>query len=282
MSVGESSRSTRTAEGGSHGVGREANSNRPVALRLTDVTVRFGGVIAVDNVSFPVHEGETVGLIGPNGAGKTTLLNAVSRLVQGSSGRVEVFDEDVTRRPAYELPRLGVARTFQVVQPFANLTARQNVAVAAMFSRSGRDERKAAQAADEALARTGLTAKANMLPGSITLADRKRLELARALAMQPRILLLDEVMAGLNHVEIDRIIDLIHEIKRTGTTIVVVEHVMKVIAAISDRIVVLQFGKKIADNSPDHVFDDPAVVTAYLGERFSRDRAAQAQGAAAP
>jgi len=248
----------------------------PVALRLTDVTVRFGGVTAVDGVSFPVHEGETVGLIGPNGAGKTTLLNVVSRLIQPSSGRVELFGEDATRRPAYALPRLGVARTFQVVQPFANLTVRQNVAVAAMFSGSGHGEEEAAAVADEVLARTGLNAKAHMLPGFVTLADRKRLELARALAMRPRVLLLDEVMAGLNHVEIDRIIELIREIKRSGTTIVVVEHVMKVIAAISDRIVVLQFGRKIADNTPDHVFDDPAVVTAYLGERFSRTRAEQA------
>ncbi|MBK9246334.1 MAG: ABC transporter ATP-binding protein [Burkholderiales bacterium] len=251
-----------------------------VALKVDGITVRFGGVTALEAVGFAVREGETVGLIGPNGAGKTTLLNVISRLISPSSGRVELFGDDVTRAPAYSLPRRGVARTFQVVQPFANLTVRQNVAVAAMFSGSGRSEDDAAEAADRAIERTRLTAKAHMLPAHITLADRKRLELARALAMQPQVLLLDEVMAGLNHVEIDRIIDLIRDIKAQGTTIVVVEHVMKVIAAISDRIVVLQFGKKIADDSPDRVFDDPSVVSAYLGERFSKRRAAAAQGTA--
>lgn len=247
------------------------------ALAVREVTVRFGGVTAVDAVSFDVRPGETVGLIGPNGAGKTTLLNVISRLVP-AEGRIELFGDDVSRLPAYDLAHRGVARTFQIVQPFANLTVRQNVAVAAMFSGSGRAEGEAAVLADEAIVRTGLEVKADRLPSQLTLADRKRLELARALAMQPRVLLLDEVMAGLNHVEIDKIIALIRDIKAQGTTIIVVEHVMKAIAAISDRIVVLQFGKKIADGPPDHVFDDPAVVRAYLGDRFARRRAA-AQGA---
>ena len=248
------------------------------ALKVEGITVRFGGVTALDSVGFVVREGETVGLIGPNGAGKTTLLNVISRLLRPTSGRVELFGDDVTRAPAYSLPRRGVARTFQIVQPFANLTVRQNVAVAAMFSGKGLNQNDAAEAADRAVERTGLAAKAHMLPAHITLADRKRLELARALAMQPRVILLDEVMAGLNHVEIGRIIDLIRDIKAQGTTIVVVEHVMKVISAISDRIVVLQFGKKIADDTPDRVFDDPAVISAYLGERFTQRRAAAAQG----
>ena len=249
-----------------------------VALKLTGITVRFGGVVALHDVGFEVRAGETVGLIGPNGAGKTTLLNVISRFIPASGGRVELFGEDVSRVPAYGLPRRGVARTFQIVQPFANLTVRQNVAVAAMFAGAGRSESEAAAQADAAIERTSLGAKADMLPAHITLADRKRLELARALAMQPRVLLLDEVMAGLNHVEIDRIIALIRDIKAQGTTVVVVEHVMKVIAAISDRIVVLKFGEKIADDTPDRVFDDPAVVSAYLGDRFTRRRAAARAG----
>jgi branched-chain amino acid transport system ATP-binding protein len=253
--------------------------NAEVALRVAGITVHFGGVMALQDVGFEVRTGETVGLIGPNGAGKTTLLNVISRLNREARGRVELFGEDVSRVPAYGMPRRGVARTFQVVQPFANLTVRQNVAVAAMFAGSGRSENDAAAEADRAIERTSLGPKAEMLPAHITLADRKRLELARALAMRPRVLLLDEVMAGLNHVEIDRIIALIRDIKAQGTTVVVVEHVMKVIAAISDRIVVLQFGQKIADDTPDRVFDDPAVVSAYLGDRFTRRRAA-ARGAA--
>ncbi len=248
------------------------------ALSLRNVTVRFGGVTAVDGASFDVREGETVALIGPNGAGKTTLLNAISRLVP-STGEVLVFGTDISRRSAFELPHMGVARTFQIVQPFANLTVLQNVAVAAMFSGKGRAEHEAAEVAARVIDLVGLTVKAEMLPAALTLADRKRLELARALAMEPRILLLDEVMAGLNHVEIERIIGLIREIKARGTTIVVVEHVMKAIAAIADRIVVLQFGKKIADGAPDHVFDDPAVVSAYLGDRFAKRR--KAAGASA-
>jgi len=253
-----------------------------IALKVTGITVHFGGVLALQDVGFEVRAGETVGLIGPNGAGKTTLLNVISRLNRSASGRVELFGEDVSRMPAYGLPRRGVARTFQVVQPFANLTVRQNVAVAAMFAGSGRSENDAAAEADEAIERTSLGPKAQMLPAHITLADRKRLELARALAMRPRVLLLDEVMAGLNHVEIDRIIALIRDIKAQGTTVVVVEHVMKVIAAISDRIVVLQFGKKIADDTPDRVFDDPAVVSAYLGDRFTRRRTAAREAAMSP
>jgi len=248
-------------------------------LEVTGLCKRFGGIVVADAIDLTVPAGRIVGLIGPNGAGKTTLLNVISRLIRGASGRVELFGEDVSRVPAYGLPQRGVARTFQVVQPFANLTVRQNVAVAAMFAGSGRSKNDAAAEADRAIERTGLGPKAEMLPAYITLADRKRLELARTLAMQPRVLLLDEVMAGLNHVEIDRIIALIRDIKAQGTTIVVVEHVMKVIAAISDRIVVLQFGKKIADDSPDRVFDDPAVVSAYLGERFTRRRAAGRGGA---
>lgn len=248
------------------------------ALSVRGVTVRFGGVTAVDAASFDVREGETVALIGPNGAGKTTLLNAISRLVP-ATGQVLVFGTDVSRRPAFHLPQMGVARTFQVVQPFANLTVRQNVAVPAMFAGKGRGEHDGAEVAARVMELVGLAAKAEMLPAALTLADRKRLELARALAMEPRILLLDEVMAGLNHVEIERIISLIREIKARGTTIVVVEHVMKAIAAIADRIVVLQFGKKIADDAPDKVFDDPAVVSAYLGDRFAKRR--KAAGASA-
>lgn len=235
---------------------------------MSSLSVRFGGVTAVDDVSLLVFPKQVVGLIGPNGAGKTTLLNAISRLVPISAGRVHVFGVDTTRKQAYNLPKLGVARTFQVVQPFRNLSVRENVAIAAMFSLGGLSKRDALERADTALQRTGLFAKRNRLPGEVTLADRKRLELSRALAMAPRLLLLDEVMAGLNHSEIESMISLIRMLREEGTAVVVVEHVMKAIIAVCDRIVVLQSGKKIADGAPRVVMEDPAVVTAYLGHRF--------------
>lgn len=257
--------------------------NADPCLQLRGACVRFGGVAAVSDVTLTVRAAEVVGLIGPNGAGKTSLLNAISRLVPLSAGTVHVFGEDATRMPSYKLARRGVARTFQVVQPFANLTVRENVAIAAMFSSGSLPKKAAIERADRVLERTRLASKAHRLPDEITLADRKRLELSRALAMSPKLLLLDEVMAGLNHSEIDAMTALIRELRDEGTAIVVVEHVMKAIVAVCDRIVVLQSGKKIADGKPNAVLNDPTVVAAYLGQRFAaRQSAAKAQGAIAP
>ncbi len=249
-----------------------------LSLEIEGATVRFGGVVAVSEVSMTVDVGEVVGLIGPNGAGKTSLLNSISRLVPLSAGSVHVFGQNITKIAPYMLPRHGVARTFQVVQPFANLTLRENVAIAAMFSLKSLPKLEAMDRADAVLERTGLTHKAKMLPAEVTLADRKRLEVSRALAMTPKLLLLDEVMAGLNHTEMDAMIHLIRELQQEGTSIVVVEHVMKAIVAVCNRIIVMQNGKKIADGNPKSVLNDPTVVAAYLGQRYV-DRQSKTQSA---
>ncbi|WP_018263917.1 ABC transporter ATP-binding protein [Methylobacterium sp. WSM2598] len=248
-------------------------------LTIEGIGVRFGGVQAIKDVSFDVAPGEVLGLIGPNGAGKTTLLNVVSSLVKPAAGRVTFDGETITGRKAHAIARGGVARTFQIVQPFRNLTVAQNVAVGAMFCNAGRSAAAVAEACAEALEQVGIAGKRDFLPSQLTLSERKRLEVARALATRPRLLLLDEVMAGLNHAEIERIIALIHAINRTGLTIIVVEHVMKAITAVCHRVVVLQFGEKIADGPPDAVLSDAKVVSAYLGDRYAKRHAAR--GAAA-
>ncbi|GJE03610.1 ABC transporter ATP-binding protein [Methylobacterium isbiliense] len=244
-------------------------------LSVDHVGVRFGGVQAIKDVSFDVASGEILGLIGPNGAGKTTLLNVISSLVKPSGGRVMFDGETITGRKAHTIARRGVARTFQIVQPFRNLTVAQNVAVGAMFCDAGRSATAVAEACTEAMEQVGIAGKRDFLPSQLTLSERKRLEVARALATRPRLLLLDEVMAGLNHAEIERIIDLIRAINRNGLTIIVVEHVMKAITAVCHRAVVLQFGEKIADGTPDRVLSDPKVVSAYLGDRYARRQVAQ-------
>ena len=252
-------------------------------LEARGITKKFGGLAAVDGVDLTIRRGEILGVIGPNGAGKTTFVNCMTGLDKATSGTILFDGQDITKTPSYRIGHLGMARTFQVVKPFRQLTVRENVATGAMFGARGK-ERSAAQArlaADEVLERVDLVDKRDRSATELTIPDLKRLELAKALAMDPRLLFLDEVMAGLNQSEIEKAMELILSINRSGVTIFVIEHVMKAIMGISDRLVVLHYGRKIAEGEPKEIVESPAVIEAYLGERFAERARAAGEGGGA-
>jgi branched-chain amino acid transport system ATP-binding protein len=241
-----------------------------VILELKDVSKRFGGITALSNVSLSLSEGEIVALIGPNGAGKTTLVNAITGTHNASSGKVLFQGKDVTAQQPYQAARSGLARTFQVVQPFPNMTVLENVAAGALFGGGIGSIAEAMDVAREKLEFTGLRSLMERPASSLTIAGRKRLELAKSLAMRPKILMLDEVNAGLNSGEIDGALALIRRIAESGVTILLIEHLMKVVLTLAQRVLVLHHGELIAQGDPIAMVNDPRVIEAYLGEKFAR------------
>lgn len=233
-------------------------------LKVEDLTKTFGGLHAVEDVSFQIRQGEIIGLIGPNGAGKTTIFNLISGYHPPTRGRIAFNGRDITGRRPYELARLGIGRTFQVVKPFPGLTVLENVLIAAFARHPKRAD--AEGHAWQILENTGLADRAAVSAASLTLAGRKRLEISKALALEPQLLLLDEVVAGLNPTEADQTIKLILQLRDRGISILIVEHIMRVIMNISDSILVLNFGRQIAMGKPAEVTQNPEVVKAYLGE----------------
>lgn len=242
-----------------------------VLLETQGLSRHFGGLVALSDVSLKVERGSVCGIIGPNGAGKTTLINVITGFLKPSSGRVLVDGNDITGAKPWEVAAARVARTFQIVKPFRDLTVRENVAVGAMFGSGRRRSLGQSRAdADDVLERVGLADRATAMAGELTVAGARRLELAKALAMRPELLFLDEVMAGLRPQEIDQAVVLIRALKDEGVTIVAIEHVMKAILAISDVIFVLHEGKELLQGPPEKVAADSRVIEAYLGERYAK------------
>ena len=233
-------------------------------LALEQISKRFGAVVVAQEIDLALDEGEALGIIGPNGAGKTTLFGIATGTVAPEGGRVLLAGTDITRLPPDQRCRLGLARSFQIPQPFGGMTVFENAVVAAAFGQ-GRRERDVYAACLEILDRCGLAAKANRLAGSLTLIDRKRLELARALATQPRVLLLDEVAGGLTEYECASLVALIREVRETGVSIVWIEHVVHALVAVVDRLAVLHAGAIIASGEPNAVIHSPQVAEIYLG-----------------
>jgi len=235
-------------------------------LELKKVRKSFGGIMAVESFSLDVKEGEIVGLIGPNGAGKSTLFNCVAGVFPPTAGEILFRGEKINNQKPWDLCRKGLARTFQIVKPFASRTVLYNVMVGAFITTDKRAE--AELRAMEVLRHLHMEDCKDVRAGNLTIADRKRLEIAKALATRPRLLLLDEVMAGLRPTEVDEMVAIIKRLRDAGMTIFVIEHIMRAIMALSDRIAVLHFGTKIAEGSPQEVAHDDRVVKAYLGEEY--------------
>lgn len=237
-------------------------------LEVENISRNFGGLLALDQVSFKVETGTIVGLIGPNGAGKSTLFNVITGTLPPSSGAIRFDGQTITGLPVYKIAEQRIGRTFQNVRPFMNLSVLDNVLIAAMFA--GQNDRKTAQKlALEALEKVGLADRQQQTASQLNVMSRKWLEVARALAIRPRLLLLDEFMAGLNPTEVGQATEFVRNLRHSDITVVIVEHIIKAIMNCSDRIVVLNAGRKIADAAPAEIIKNPDVISAYLGSDYA-------------
>jgi len=236
-------------------------------LKVAGMTKEFGGLRAVDSLDLTIEKGQILGLIGPNGAGKSTAFNCIAGVFAPTAGDITFKDERINGQKPWDLCRKGLARTFQIVKPFASKSVLYNVMVASFATTNSRTV--AEEKAIKVLESLNFADKKEILSGNLTIADRKRLEIARALATEPELLLLDEVMAGLRPNEVDEMVQVLKTIREQGTTIFVIEHIMRAIMALSDRIVVIQFGKKIAEGTPKEIANNENVIKAYLGEDYA-------------
>lgn len=241
------------------------NKEAPI-LRATQVTKRFFGFTAIDSIDFTLGQRERVGLIGPNGSGKSTFVNSLTGVIGIDAGTIEFNGTDITKLPSWHRARLGIARSFQIPRPFRNQTVVENIEVPLMFARGHRSPEEIEAKSDAILAQVGLSARRNDSPKTLTQVELRKLELGRALAAEPRVLIADESMAGLSDTEVDEVLEVLFELSAEGIGIVLIEHIMRAVVRFSQRIMVLVAGKKIADGDPREVMSHPEVERAYLGQ----------------
>lgn len=239
-----------------------------VEMEIASVSKTFGGLKALQEISFTIYKGEILGIIGPNGSGKSTLFNVISGMVSPNHGAVMLGETNITGKKPFEICKMGIGRTFQLVKPFGKLTTTDNVIIGALFGNAREKVKEARKEAEDILQMLGFGNKLHTLAESLTLPEKKKLEVARALATKPKVLLLDEVMAGFSSSEVDEFVDFVKRINNMGITVLIIEHVMRAIMNLTDRVVVLQNGRVLDADTPSNVTKNPVVIESYLGKEF--------------